>query len=356
MAAFIRPICRLAASRKGLPTDGHHLALLSVPYASLCRINSQPTTTSTALLLVSKCMQSDSQGQEEPQSASSVCLRWLSTAPNGATGSSSGRQAKEVVRAPALGESTTDGTVFKWLHGVGSVVTPEEVLCVLETGTKSVNVSTKVAGKIVSIAAGAGSRVVVGSELAVIEPLSSSALATEEIAATTAAATPQADTGAVMPHGAAALVAAGEGFSRRTPSILFRSVRNRLERLGLIPHQQQQQPQQQQQQQQASKPECSSNSSQQQQKIASPDSGRAAPQPTVIRYSGIHDLPPFLLRPALSAEEMETVNGGGPANIDDAVRSWTMSLAYHPQPPAMKWPHGNKGSKRPEGPFKRASA
>lgn len=283
MAAFIRPICRLGAPRKGLPSDGHHLALLLAPHASLCRITFQPITAGTALLLVSKCMLSDSHGQEEPRSTSSGCLGWLSTAPDGATGSSSGRQAKEVVRVPALGESTTDGTVSKWLYGVGSVVTAEEVLCVLENGTKSVNVSTKVTGRIVSITAGAGSRVVAGGELAVIEPLSSSASATEEEAATTAEATPEAATGAMVPHEAAAFVASGGSLSRRTPSILFRSVRNRLERLGLLPHQQQQQPQQQQQQQQASKPKCSSNSSQQQQKIVSPDSGREVPQPTVIR-------------------------------------------------------------------------
>ncbi|CDI85301.1 dihydrolipoamide acyltransferase, putative [Eimeria praecox] len=160
---------------------------------------------------------------------------------------------------------------------------------------------------------------------------------------------------------------------RRAPTILFRSVRNRLARLGLLPqHQQEQQeqlqqeqhqqhpqreqqhqqqqpqpklqqeqqqqlPQQQQQQgwpQQEAIPqqETSSSHSQQQQGAVgvTPSSTKAGGPVTVIRYTAIEDLPPFLQQPALTPEEIDLVNNGGLADADDAVRAWTVSVRFNP--------------------------
>lgn len=54
------------------------------------------------------------------------------------------------------------------------------------------------------------------------------------------------------------------------------------------------------------------------------------------RYNGLEDLPAFLVRPPLSAEEIEAINDGGVANLDAAAKAWTVSLSFQPVPAAVK--------------------
>ncbi|CDJ36336.1 dihydrolipoamide acyltransferase, putative [Eimeria mitis] len=242
--------------------------------------------------------------------------------------SSSSSSSNYVVRVPPLGDSITEGTVLKWLHAEGSVVHAEEALCVLETDKVAVDVAAKTTGKLVRIAAPAGTNVVVGGELAVIEPLDADAAAAAAAAADAAAAPAAA---AAAPGAAESAAAASPTVQRRRPSILFRSVRNRLERLGLLPHQQQQ-PEQQQQQ---GKPQGATSSSRSQQQhgaaaAATPSTSSGPGGVTVIRYTGMEQLPPSLQPRALSPEEINIINDGGLANADTAVRAWTVSLCFNP--------------------------
>lgn len=243
-----------------------------------------------------------------------------------------------VVRVPSLGDSITEGTVSKWLVGEGSVVNAEDVLCLLETDKVSVEITAKVAGKVVNITAAVGNNVLVGGELALIEPLSPGEAAAADADGTTAAAPGVAVAPVQAPQaGAGDAAAEAPTLQRRTPTILFRSVRNRLERLGLLPHPKQSQPQPQQaqqhlllQQQQQRKPqgEASSSSCIQHAPSTAVDS-----HVTVIRYAAMEDLPPCLQRPKLSAEEVQVINEGGLANADNAVRAWTVSLCFSPRNP-----------------------
>ncbi|CDJ30950.1 uncharacterized protein EMH_0062700 [Eimeria mitis] len=216
----------------------------------------------------------------------------------------------------------------------------------LETDKVAVDVAAKTTGKLVRIAAPAGTNVVVGGELAVIEPLDADAAAAAAAAAASppvqrrrpsilfrsvrnSAAAPAA--AAAAPGAAESAAAASPPVQRRRPSILFRSVRNRLERLGLLPHQQQQ-PEQQQQQ---GKPQGATSSSRSQQQhgaaaAATPSTSSGPGGVTVIRYSGMEQLPPSLQPRALSPEEINIINDGGLANADTAVRAWTVSLCFNP--------------------------
>lgn len=167
-----------------------------------------------------------------------------------AAGSDNGeaRPATHVLRVPSLGESITEGTVVEWRRGIGSVVQAEEVVCVLETDKVSVDIPADITGRIVSIAVEVGGTAFVGGDLAIIEPLSpeaageaDSAPAAPERPAAPAAAQSASGfhTGGPATDRTAAPADSHSRHEPRRPLIAFRSMRARLERLGILPAQQQ---------------------------------------------------------------------------------------------------------------------
>ena len=196
------------------------------------------------------------------------------------------------MRVPSLGDSITEGTVAKWLAAEGSAVHAEQVLCVLETDKVSVEIAAKAAGRLIHIAVPVGGNVSVGGELAVIERLAPSPAASAAAAAAAdapPAAAPQAAAAAAAAEGAPAALAADPLYPRRrTPSILFRTVRNKLERLGLLVQHQQQQQQQAQREHHLPLEQQQQHQQRQQQQQgaaagASPPSSAGGPRVTVVR-------------------------------------------------------------------------
>ncbi|XP_026192787.1 dihydrolipoyllysine-residue succinyltransferase component of 2-oxoglutarate dehydrogenase complex, mitochondrial [Cyclospora cayetanensis] len=225
-------------------------------------------------------------GRAKGQSAAHLSLRSFG----------SGTGAMHVLRVPPLGDSITEGTVVEWRFGPGSMVHAEDVVCVLETDKVSVDIPAKISGKIVSIAVEVGGTAFVGGDLAVIEPSSVETggetvpSPTPPSGATPAQHTPPAASSVAEPYGLAARVSTPVSDEpqkplRYKPRIMFKSVRSRLERLGLLPPQ---------------------------------------------HYKAIEDLPTFLMRPALSPEEVEAINEGGLTDVDAAASAWTVSLAFRP--------------------------
>lgn len=267
-------------------------------------------------------------------------LRGFLTAAGSATGDAG--STRHVLRVPSLGDSITEGTVVEWRHSVGSVVQAEEVVCVLETDKVSVDILAEVTGRIVSIAVEVGGTAFVGGDLAIIEPLSSEVAASEPDSAPAAPETHAAPVATQCAAGSctgesrfgatdstAASADSPSGRGPRKPRILFRSMRNKLERLGILPPERQEK----------SPTETKGNKQEKQEtkRVAEKRSGA-----TVVTYSGLEDLPAFLLRPPLSPEEIEAINDGGMANLDAAARAWTVSLSFQPVPAAVK---GTKSSK-----------
>ncbi|OEH75603.1 putative dihydrolipoamide acyltransferase [Cyclospora cayetanensis] len=265
-------------------------------------------------------------GRAKGQSAAHLSLRSFG----------SGTGAMHVLRVPPLGDSITEGTVVEWRFGPGSMVHAEDVVCVLETDKVSVDIPAKISGKIVSIAVEVGGTAFVGGDLAVIEPSSVETggetvpSPTPPSGATPAQHTPPAASSVAEPYGLAARVSTPVSDEpqkplRYKPRIMFKSVRSRLERLGLLP------PQQQGEAPPAAGAPC---------KAAPPQQGKggsewenaaaSGPNATVVNYKAIEDLPTFLMRPALSPEEVEAINEGGLTDVDAAASAWTVSLAFRP--------------------------
>ncbi|KAL8273290.1 hypothetical protein Esti_002791 [Eimeria stiedai] len=264
------------------------------------------------------------------------------------TAAGSNSKYGHVLRVPTLGESITEGTVVKWLRGVGSVVQAEEVICVLETDKVSVDIHSDITGRLVSIAVDVGGTAFVGGDLAVIEPLSSDEAAKaaaqshlSEKPLSSVSSTPGSS--AWEPAATASSVPSTSseyppqhGF--RKPMILFRSVRNKLEKMGLLQHHE------------GVRPAAES---------TSPEEGEVNVRPTrtagivnarAVMHQEPEEVPTFLGRPVLSAEEIEAINDGGVANLDEVARAWRVSLTFQPLPCTAK--ASKEGRKEP----RRASA
>jgi len=69
---------------------------------------------------------------------------------------------------PALGESVTEGTVTRWLKGVGDTVAVDEPLVEVSTDKVDTEIPSPVAGVLLSISVAEDSVVAVGGELAVV--------------------------------------------------------------------------------------------------------------------------------------------------------------------------------------------
>lgn len=161
---------------------------------------------------------------------------------SGGTGSPS-----HVLRVPPLGESITEGTVVQWKRGVGCIVHAEEVVCVLETDKVSVDIRADIPGRIVKTVVDVGGTAFVGGEIAVIETLSPEAAAEANEASVTSKGrsnsmqdVPSSSQAGSRVNDASTASASTESTPQhksRKPLILFRSVRKRLEKLGMLPRQ-----------------------------------------------------------------------------------------------------------------------
>ncbi len=87
----------------------------------------------------------------------------VATAPSAAATS-----AGTIITMPALGESVSEGTVTRWLKGVGDSVAVDEALLEVSTDKVDTEIPSPVAGTILSIDVPVDSTVPVGARLAVI--------------------------------------------------------------------------------------------------------------------------------------------------------------------------------------------
>ncbi len=84
-----------------------------------------------------------------------------------APAASSGGDSVDIM-GPALGESVSEATVASWFKKVGDRVSPDEMLCELETDKVSVEVPAPAGGTITEILAADGATVEAGAKLAVM--------------------------------------------------------------------------------------------------------------------------------------------------------------------------------------------
>jgi pyruvate dehydrogenase E2 component (dihydrolipoamide acetyltransferase) len=76
--------------------------------------------------------------------------------------------AGTIITMPALGESVSEGTVTRWLKGVGDLVAVDEALLEVSTDKVDTEIPSPVAGTIISIDVPVDSTVPVGARLAVV--------------------------------------------------------------------------------------------------------------------------------------------------------------------------------------------
>jgi len=91
--------------------------------------------------------------------------------------------AGTIITMPALGESVSEGTVTRWLKGVGDSVAVDEALLEVSTDKVDTEIPSPVAGTIISIDVPVDSTVPVGARLAVIGGAGASAPAAPVVAA-----------------------------------------------------------------------------------------------------------------------------------------------------------------------------
>jgi 2-oxoglutarate dehydrogenase E2 component (dihydrolipoamide succinyltransferase) len=140
--------------------------------------------------------------------AAPVAAAPVQTPPPTAPASSAGT----IITMPALGESVSEGTVTRWLKGVGDSIAVDEALLEVSTDKVDTEIPSPVAGTIISIDVPVDSTVPVGARLAVIGGAGASAPAAP-------VATPPAAPVAVAPVAAApAPVAAAPVVSAPAPT------------------------------------------------------------------------------------------------------------------------------------------
>ena len=99
-----------------------------------------------------------------PAPAAPVAAAPVQTPPPAAPASSAGT----IITMPALGESVSEGTVTRWLKGVGDSIAVDEALLEVSTDKVDTEIPSPVAGTIISIDVPVDSTVPVGARLAVI--------------------------------------------------------------------------------------------------------------------------------------------------------------------------------------------
>ncbi len=110
----------------------------------------------------------------------------VATAPVAAPATSAGT----IITMPALGESVSEGTVTRWLKGVGDSIAVDEALLEVSTDKVDTEIPSPVAGTIISIDVPVDSTVPVGARLAVIGGAGAAAPAAPAAAPTPAPAAP----------------------------------------------------------------------------------------------------------------------------------------------------------------------
>ena len=114
-------------------------------------------------------------------------------APSTATGTGT------IITMPALGESVSEGTVTRWLKGVGDSVAVDEALLEVSTDKVDTEIPSPVAGTIISIDVAVDATVPVGARLAVIGGAGSTAAPVAPAPTPAPVATPVATPVAVAP-------------------------------------------------------------------------------------------------------------------------------------------------------------
>eukprot|EP00916_Digyalum_oweni_P027542 GHVL01045050.1.p1 GENE.GHVL01045050.1~~GHVL01045050.1.p1 ORF type:complete len:230 (-),score=56.48 GHVL01045050.1:33-722(-) len=77
--------------------------------------------------------------------------------------------AIHIMKVPHMGDSVTEGEIQTWYKNVGTILSKDELLCIIDTDKISVDVHAEVSGKLVSVAASTGGTVYVGGDLASID-------------------------------------------------------------------------------------------------------------------------------------------------------------------------------------------
>ena len=90
------------------------------------------------------------------------------TAPVATSPAAAATSAGTIITMPALGESVSEGTVTRWLKGVGDSIAVDEALLEVSTDKVDTEIPSPVAGTILSIDVPVDSTVPVGARLAVI--------------------------------------------------------------------------------------------------------------------------------------------------------------------------------------------
>jgi len=103
-----------------------------------------------------------------PPSAAPVAAAPVTPPAPAATAAPAASSAGTIITMPALGESVSEGTVTRWLKGVGDSVAVDEALLEVSTDKVDTEIPSPVAGTIISIDVPVDSTVPVGARLAVI--------------------------------------------------------------------------------------------------------------------------------------------------------------------------------------------
>ena len=146
--------------------------------------------------------------------------------------------AGTIITMPALGESVSEGTVTRWLKGVGDSVAVDEALLEVSTDKVDTEIPSPVAGTIISIDVPVDSTVPVGARLAVIGGAGATAPAAPAPAAPVVAA-PVAPTPApvvtapVVPAPAPTPIAAAAPVSQPADAYVTPIVRKLANELGV---------------------------------------------------------------------------------------------------------------------------
>jgi 2-oxoglutarate dehydrogenase E2 component (dihydrolipoamide succinyltransferase) len=103
-----------------------------------------------------------------PAPAAPVAAAPVTPPPAAPVAAAPATSAGTIITMPALGESVSEGTVTRWLKGVGDSVAVDEALLEVSTDKVDTEIPSPVAGTIISIDVPVDSTVPVGARLAVI--------------------------------------------------------------------------------------------------------------------------------------------------------------------------------------------
>jgi 2-oxoglutarate dehydrogenase E2 component (dihydrolipoamide succinyltransferase) len=113
-----------------------------------------------------------------PTPAAPVAAAPVTPPPASPVAAAPATSAGTIITMPALGESVSEGTVTRWLKGVGDSVAVDEALLEVSTDKVDTEIPSPVAGTIISIDVPVDSTVPVGARLAVIGASGASAPST----------------------------------------------------------------------------------------------------------------------------------------------------------------------------------